>query len=133
MLRLQKSPVALLLMMIILGSYSFAQAEDLSGAWTKKGQRIAGSWSIEAREDGHYLVLDEEFRTRKAPDLKFVLSKQPLADANNRNAMVDALVIAPLKSNRGGQSYKLPDNYGDYASLLLHCEQYSKLWGGTTI
>lgn len=128
-----KNTIVLLVMLAALGSYSFARAEISSGEWIKKEQRIQGSWSIETRNDGSYLVLDESFKTRNAPDLKFVLSKQSVADVTSRNAMNGGKIIALLKSNRGGQSYKLPDDFGDYKTLLLHCEQYSKLWGASNL
>ena len=129
----QTNSLVLLLLMAVLGSYSIAYGEGASGSWTKKEQAISGGWNIEARDDGHYLVLSEEFRTRKAPDLKFVLSHQGVGEVSSKTAMVEGLVISPLKSNKGQQSYRLPANYGDYATLLLHCEQYSKLWGATSL
>lgn len=104
-----------------------------SGTWTKKYQKIHGAWKIEKKGDAHYLVLDEKFKTRKAPDLKFVLSNHPLEDVNGKNAMQGALIIENLKSNKGAQRYRLPDNFKDYSTLLLHCEQFSKLWGAASL
>ena len=116
---------------LLVSSLSFAEAQ--TGTWTKKFKKIHGSWTIEQRQDGAYLVLGDDFKTRNAPDLKFVLSNQSLSDVNGDNAMQGALVIEDLKSNKGAQEYKLPENFGDYTTLLLHCEKFSKLWGGTDI
>ncbi len=123
----------LLLLLAVMGAYSMAYGEGLAGTWTKKEQKISGSWTIEARDDGHYLVLDESFQTRKAPDLKFVLSHQPLDQVTSKTAMQNAQIVSPLLSNKGQQSYKLPSDYANYSTLLLHCEQYSKLWGATSL
>lgn len=125
--------VALFLLMAILGGYTHAQADKASGEWVKKERIITGTWTIENRVDGVYLVLDEDFKTRKAPDLKFVLSKQSIDIVSSRNAMEGGQIVALLESAKGEQSYKLPENYKDYSTLLLHCEQYSKLWGATAI
>ena len=41
------------------------------------------------------------------------------------------MLIAPLKKAKGAQRYKLPADLDldDYQTLVLHCEQYTKLWG----
>ena len=44
-----------------------------SGVWTKKFANSGGEWSIVARGGKRYVVLDDAFRTRRAPDLKIFL------------------------------------------------------------
>ena len=121
------------LLMLLLLAYQQAHAGEITGGWVKKQQNIRGEWTIEAREDGHYLVLGDDFRTRRAPDLKFVLSNQSVDTVSSDTAMEDALFVAQLQSARGAQEYKLPDNFSDYSTLLLHCEQYTKLWGAASL
>lgn len=104
-----------------------------SGVWVKKSQKIKGSWTIETRDGVAYLVLSDDFKTRKAPDLKFVLSRQAVSDVKSRNAMNDVLLVANLKSASGAQEYRLPESFSDYPTLLLHCEKYTKLWGAADI
>ncbi|MEM7480872.1 MAG: DM13 domain-containing protein [Acidobacteriota bacterium] len=113
-----------------------AEEAVASGTWTKKGYRIAGNWSLIVDNGARYLVLDEGFKTRKAPDLKFFLSPRPLADLGDRNALDGgAVLIAPLEAPRGAQRYALPDDVdlAAFKTLILHCEQYSKLWGGAAL
>ncbi len=43
----------------------------------------------------------------------------------------DSLTIAPLRSAKGKQSYKLPEGHHDYQTLLIHCEKFSKLWSAS--
>jgi len=107
--------------------------QPITGNWVKKTQKIAGQWRIEERTDGHYLVLNDDFKTRRAPDLKFVLSNLSVGDVNNKNAMQGAKIVALLKSAKGAQTYKLPADYQSYSTLLLHCEKYTKLWGATAL
>ncbi len=106
---------------------------DTTGSWVKKSQKIKGSWSIVQQGESHYLVLDKAFKTRNAPDLKFVLSPLAVEQANNNNALQGGVIIAPLQSAKGEQRYKLPDDFTQYSTVLLHCEQYSKLWGAAAI
>lgn len=105
----------------------------LNGSWVKKSQSIQGQWQIVQREGTAFLVLSDDFKTRKAPDLKFVLSKLSVDEVNNKNAMQGAKLISLLESVKGSQSYRLPDDYTSYKSLLLHCEKYTKLWGAASL
>lgn len=99
--------------------------------WIKKSQSVKGSWHIETRDDGDYLVLSSDFKTRKGPDLKLMLTKLSSDEVTGKNATSSSITIAPLTSPQGGQSYKLPADYTDYNTLLIHCEKYSKLWGAS--
>lgn len=105
-----------------------------TGSWTKKSFGIAGEWSIVEEQGRRFLVLDDRFKTRSAPDLKLFLSTHALADANGKNATRGSVLIAKLDKAKGGQRYELPDvDLEAYSSLLLHCEQYGKLWGGAPL
>lgn len=107
--------------------------EAKSGSWVKKTQSIQGQWRLEQRGGDVFLVLSDDFKTRNAPDLKFVLSNQSVEQVNNKNAMQEASIVALLKSNKGAQEYKLPGNYGSFKTLLLHCQKYTKLWGAASL
>ena len=92
---------------LVAGSV-FAQ-EAVAGEWSKKSFRIKGEWKLETQADGsHLLTLSETFKTRNAPDLKLVLSPHTLDSRENQNALQDAVVVAPLKSNKGAQTYVIP-------------------------
>jgi hypothetical protein len=106
------------------------QAEE-STQWVKKSKTVTGEWVIEQKDDGDYLVLDENFKTSRGPDLKLMLSKLSIEQVNGSNAADGSLTIAPLKSAKGKQSYKLPEGYLDYQTLLIHCEKFSKLWSAS--
>lgn len=122
------------LLTLALATSVVPAAELAAGSWSKKSFKIAGSWRIVEEQGQRFLELDADFKTKKAPDLKLFLSRQALAEANGKNATRDALLIAPLASHQGSQRYALPDvDLADYPTLLLHCEKYSKLWGGSPL
>jgi hypothetical protein len=113
----------------------FAKALD-SGTWTKKSFKIKGSWSIEKLEDGsRELRLSEDFKTRRAPDLKLIFHPLGVSSINNKNALTDAVVLELLTSHTGAQTYILPSDLdlSTYKCLIIHCEEYTKLWGGTAL
>ena len=125
---------SLLSLLALIAMISFALAAD-SKPWKNQEFKVKGNWSIEQRADGNYIVLDEAFKTRGAPDLKLFVSKANYSDITGKNATRNASFVAKLKSNKGAQSYKIPSNINvsDYQSLIIHCEQYSKLWASTPL
>lgn len=108
-----------------------AAAERLnSGGFSEQTQRIQGGWSIEREADGVYLVLSADFRTRSAPDLKFFLHTLPADQVTARNA-ANGVFIGDLPRASGAQRIRLPNNVDParFRSLVLHCEQFTSLWG----
>lgn len=105
-----------------------------SGVFSKQEQKISGGWSIAKEADGTYLVLSSDFSTRNAPDLKFFLHPLPAAQVTARNATQGAFV-GDLKSPKGASRIKLPASVdpAKFKSVVLHCEQYTKLWGAGDI
>lgn len=125
----------LLLMTGAILFLSFSSSFAAEGGWQNQEFKVKGSWSIEHRADGNYIVLSDDFKTRSAPDLKLFFSKSNFSGINGSNATQDSAFVAKLSSSKGGQAYKIPDgvNVSDYESLVLHCEQYSKLWASTPL
>lgn len=108
-------------------------ATSLSAAdrsWTKKSFTVKGAWSLIEEGGKTWIVLDEAFSTKKAPDLKLFLSPHAGAKLSGKNATDQAVLIAELKSHKGGQKYAIPSgvDLSKFTTLALHCEQYSKLW-----
>lgn len=108
-----------------------AAADDLGGSWTKRYQKIKGNWSIIETTEGRFLQLDDKFKTRNAPDLKLFLSRNDAQDVTPTNAVSSSVLIAPLQKARGAQRYALPADLDldTFNTLVLHCEQFTKLWG----
>lgn len=126
-------PLFLFAMLLVPAADASAASGDTtvhSGSWSKKTYSASGTWKIVKNGDNHYVVLDSKFKTKKAPDLKLFLSKSSASSLTGKNATKGAVRIAKLTSNKGAQRYKLPagTSPADYKTLIIHCEQYSKLW-----
>lgn len=120
--------------MLILGIFAFflsaSGALAQSGKWIPKAKPISGTWSI-VDSGGKKVLQLKGFKTSKAPDLKIFLSPRASGQLNGKNATAGSVKIAKLKSTNGDQSYVLPAgiDLSKYRSVVIHCEQYSKLWG----
>lgn len=104
-------------------------------AFQKKSFSLKGDVSVEQRGDRTVLVFSDDFRTKNGPDLKVFLSRNSVAASTGTNATLNAVRLGELKSNRGGQEYVLPEgvSLSDFNSVLVHCEAFSKLWGGADL
>lgn len=106
-----------------------------SGEWTKKTFKSSGSWEIYQADGKTFVKLSSDFRTRNAPDLKIFLSPLAADATTGSNATDGSFLVAALTSNAGEQVYEIPAsvNLADYMSILIHCEQYSKLWSAADL
>ncbi|MEM1296603.1 MAG: DM13 domain-containing protein [Verrucomicrobiota bacterium] len=112
------------------GFANTALAAENSGSWSKAAFSTSGTWSIEGRT----LTLTD-FSTKSAPDLKIILSPHSVDDLQSRNAMTGAVIISPLKSNKGTQTYEIPENVdlADFESIGIHCQKYTKLFAKSSL
>ncbi len=103
-----------------------------SGVFTKKRYSIKGGWRIYEEAGQTHITFNEAFKTKGGPDLKVYLSPAPLDALNNNIAVKNSIKIGVLKSNKGAQTYTLPDHIdvSKFQSLIIHCEAFSVLWGG---
>jgi hypothetical protein len=103
--------------------------------WVKKAKSVRGSWEIAKVGKIMVLRLGEDFKTKSAADLRLVLSPNSAANASSDNALENAVMIGGLQKVKGAQQYQLPAGLDlkEYSSLLIHCKEYSKLWGGASI
>ena len=119
------------LVIFCLALTAFAQDGGKSGKWTKKSYNINGSWNISKSGETFTLVLDDEFKTKSAPDLKIFLSKKEIESLNSDNATKDAVLVSALRKSSGRQEYVIKESIdlSAYKTILIHCEEYSVLWG----
>ena len=131
----RNSVLALLFTSLLPGFATGDDSEIASGPWVEKGYEIQGAWSIVERDNQKIIVFDNEFKTRKGPDLKVYLSTLPIETIRDSEVQDSSIKISPLKSNKGKQEYAIPDevNLDEYSSVLVHCEAYSHLWGGGSL
>ncbi|MEM7762954.1 MAG: DM13 domain-containing protein [Pseudomonadota bacterium] len=127
---LRAAIIFLTLFVSFSGATQSAFAAD-DNTWTKRSQKIKGSWQIVETDAGVFLELDEQFKTRRAPDLKLFLSPLAADDVTASNATSGSVLIAKLKKAKGAQRYEIPADIdlSQFQTLVLHCEAYTKLWG----
>jgi hypothetical protein len=117
----------------------FAQETVYSGKWERDSRwtTFEGSWKIVKQGDALMVIMGEDFEAKEAPDLKIFLSKAPLDKISGKNAtsLGSPVLVAKLTSYKGKASYRIPAgiNPADYASIIVHCEEYAKLWGGSPL
>lgn len=106
-----------------------------AGELAKKDKSIRGGWHIEQRDSGAVLVLGDDFKTRSGPDLKVFLSPMAFSTLRGSNATDGSVELGELKSTRGSQEYAIPANVDldAFSSVIVHCEAYSVLWGGSAL
>ncbi len=110
-----------------------------NGEWESDSFFISfeGSWKIEKIDGKTYVVMGEDFKTKKAPDLKIYLSKLNYKDidADNASNSDTSVFVAQLDSYKGSKKYLVPSNINisDYKTILVHCKKYAKYWGGSPL
>ena len=105
------------------------------GSFEKSTFKIKGDWKI-VKENGQTIFrLSEDFKTKNGPDLKLFLSPSVVGDVTGKTATDNAVKLSVLKSNKGSQDYVIPADVdlSQFSSILIHCEAYSKLWGGANL
>ena len=105
------------------------------GTFTKKRYSVKGEWEIVSVDGKPAIRFTDAFKTKNGPDLKVFLSPKPVGDLTGKTALDGAVGLGVLQSNKGGQTYTVPDGVtlADFSSVIVHCESYSVLWGGFDI
>lgn len=101
-------------------------------SFVEKKYDIDGGWSV-VEENGRTLVrFDDDFATEGGPDLKVFLSPTAIDAVDGDTATDGSVLLGELVSTDGGQEYALPEGLSleDFRSVLIHCEEFSVLWGG---
>lgn len=106
-----------------------------SGSFEKSTFKIKGDWKI-VEENGQTIFrLSDSFKTKNGPDLKLFLSPKSVDNVTGKTATQNAVKLSVLRSNSGSQDYIIPADIdlSQFKSILIHCEAYSKLWGGANL
>ena len=110
-------------------------SDAIEGSWTNKQYSINGSWSIAQRGDEQVITFSDDFSTKGGPDLKVFLSPKTIEEVTGKTATEGSALVSVLENIKGSQEYVIPAgiDLSDYKSLLIHCEEYSVLWGGADL
>lgn len=114
---------------------SATTAQDFSGDFVRKSKRLQGSYEVIERDGQTIIRFSDDFRAARGPDLKVFLSPKTVADVTGKTAVDGSINLGELTKTRGGQEYVVPEgvNLADFGSLLVHCEAYAVLWGGSDL
>lgn len=106
-----------------------------SGEFVRKKKKLKGGWEVVQRGDKTFIVFGDDFRAAGGPDLKVFLSPTSISDVTGRTAVNGSINIGELQSTRGAQDYEVPAgiDLSDYSSVLVHCEEFAVLWGGSDL
>lgn len=102
--------------------------------WMGKQYTIEGSWQIETVNGDLQLKFGDDFKTLRGPDVKVYLSPKDINDIGNREPVdKEGVYLGLIESFMGEQVFIIPTgiNLKDYKSIVLHCQAYSVVWGGT--
>lgn len=80
--------------------------------------------------DGPLLRL-QDFNVTRGPDLYVYLSKN--TDIKEAAQLGEFMSVGTLKSSKGNQNYKLPENHADYKSVVIWCQAFGVLFTSATL
>ena len=130
--------ILLFVLLICFGS-AYSQETVYSGEFEADSffTTFEGSWKINKSDSGLILVFEDDFEAKKAPDLKVFFSSLPLSKINGNNAANSgsSVLLSPLKKYKGRMEFSIPAEIklDQYRSIIVHCEKYAKLWGGSPL
>lgn len=112
-----------------------------SGSFVSGEHPTQGTAQVVTRNNQRYLQLDQSFVTSSlGPDLVVILHR--LADVIGSTTPPafaikegDYVLLAPLTSYTGAQSYPIPDsiNLDDFKSAAIWCRQFNATFGAATL
>ena len=102
-------------------------------SWGKKS--VVGDWIL-VEENGQYFIeLADNFSAKSGPDVKVFLSPIKADSVTGKNATEGSVFLVLLNKFKGKTRIAIPVNIDitQYKSLVFHCEEYSKLWGTSSL
>lgn len=127
------------LVCILLINVTLSAQEVFSGDFESDSYftSFEGHWQIIKTDSGFKVKFKDDFEAKKAPDLKIFLSKLNFKDIKGKNAADSntSVLIAKLSKYKGEMEFDFPAGIdpNDYKSIIVHCEEYTKLWGGSSL
>ena len=129
------------LMFTLLVNFAYGEERNIIYSGKLKSDSyfttLKGSWKIVREGKKTILKLEDNFKSSDGPDLKIFFSKLPFKDVDGDNAANKdvSVKVGVLKSFAGKNSFVIPDEISldSYKSIIIHCEKYSKLWGGAVL
>lgn len=114
---------------------SIEQTQLPSGDFVRKSKRLQGSYEVIERDGQTFIRFSEDFRAARGPDLKIFLSPKDVKTVTGKTAVDGSILLGELISTRGAQEYLVPEgvDLNEFGSVLVHCEEFAVLWGGSDL
>jgi len=109
---------------------------SLEGAFSSWGKSsLSGDWKIVAEDGKHFIELSDNFQAKKGPDVKIFLSPLEASTINGNNAAEGSVFIKLISNFKGKNRIEIPEgiDVSQFNTLVFHCEEYSKLWGVSSL
>ncbi len=115
------------------GALASGELEGAFSSWGKSS--LSGNWSVVEDQGKLYIELADNFKAKKGPDVKVFLSPTASDKVTGKNAVSGSVFVQLLDDFDGSNRIALPEGVtlDDYQSLVFHCEEYSKLWGVSSL
>lgn len=97
------------------------------GGFTSLEHTTTGAALVVELEDGTRFLRLEDLETSNGPDLRVVLTDQPLSDDWQVWDDGELLDLGPLKGNIGSSNYEIPESVdlGDFQTAVIWCRRFS--------
>ena len=111
------------------------QTQLPSGDFVRKSKRLQGSYEVIQRDGQTFIRFSDDFRAARGPDLKIFLSPKDVKTVTGKTAVDGSILLGELISTRGAQEYLVPEgvDLNEFGSVLVHCEEFAVLWGGSDL
>ncbi len=109
---------------------------SLEGAFSSWGKpSLSGDWKIIEEGGKHFIELADNFKAKKGPDVKIFLSPTEASNIDGDNAAKGSVFIKQISNFNGKSRIEIPAgiDVSQFNSLVFHCEEYSKLWGVSSL
>ena len=88
----------------------------------------SGRASLLESPGGHQILrLEEDFKVTNGPDLYVYLTKNP-TPGKDKESLGDFINLGRLKGNEGSQNYEITEDFTDYRTVVIWCQQFGVLF-----
>jgi hypothetical protein len=145
--KIKLSP-AFVLMMLVLGSQSSANAQEnmqqnkevktvVTGTFHGKVHQTSGRATIYQDADGKLVLRLTNFKTSNGPDVHVILiaAKDADDDANFLKSDTARVELGKLKGNEGDQNYAIPKgtDLSKFQTVSIYCERFNANFGAAPL
>ena len=110
------------------------------GTFQNAERPTSGTVEIAKAGENYHVLLRDDFKTSKGPELQIILHRSSnllpeLSPPTFPLESSDYVVVGPLKSLKGEQSYSIPSNINiqDHRSVAIWCKKFNATFGAASL